>query len=457
MNIVILAAGQGKRMGSDLPKVLHTIAGKALVLHVIETARQLQKEAQKLCVVVGHGAAEVQTKLAASDLVFALQEQQLGTGHAVKQAIPHLEKDKITLILYGDVPLTSLKTLEKLVAAAKTQNALAILTVNLENPTGYGRICRAKNGKIVSIIEHKDADAATRQIKEINTGIMALPTIHLEKWLNNLSTNNAQKEYYLTDIVHMAVKENVAITSEQPDFSWEVEGVNTKVQLAELERVYQKNSALQLLAKGVHLADLNRFDVRGNLSCGRDVFIDVNCVFEGQVFLGDNVHIAPNCVIKNATIGANVRVEAFSHIEEAVIGASAKIGPFARLRPGANLCENTHIGNFVEIKKSVVGKNSKVNHLAYIGDATIGERVNVGAGTITCNYDGVNKFQTIIEDDAFIGSDTQLVAPVTVKKGATLGAGTTLTKDAPENALTISRAKQMTIASWKRPEKVKKM
>ena len=452
MNIVILAAGQGKRMHSNLPKVLHPLAGKALLAHVIDSARRLSP--QTLCLVYGHGGDAVRATLDAPDLAWALQEPQLGTGHAVQQALPYLKGDGTTLILYGDVPLIRSETLERLVQVA--QDALAILTVELSDPGGYGRIVRNDAGQVIRIVEQKDSTPDERRIREINTGIMAMPSARLGEWLARLSNNNAQKEYYLTDIVGMAVAEGLPIRTANPKNEWEVLGVNSKVQLAELERVAQRCTAEQLMEQGVRLADPARLDVRGELLCGRDVFIDVNCVFEGKVELDEAVEIGPNCVLKNARIGAGTRLAAFTHIEEAVVGPDGRIGPFARLRPGAELAEDVHIGNFVEIKKSSIAAHSKVNHLAYIGDATIGTRVNVGAGTITCNYDGANKFQTIIEDDAFIGSDTQLVAPVTVGRGATLGAGTTLTRDAPPGSLTVSRAKQASISGWKRPLKAVK-
>ena len=452
MNIVILAAGQGKRMHSNLPKVLHPLAGKALVSHVIDTARSLSP--QTLCLVYGHGGDTVRTTLDSPDLSWALQEPQLGTGHAVQQALPHLNTAGTTLILYGDVPLIQAETLKRLVHAA--QDALAVLTLELPDATGYGRMVRNAAGQVVRIVEQKDASAEERNIREINTGIMAMPTARLGEWLGRLSNDNVQKEYYLTDIVGMAVEQGLPIRTANPKHGWEVLGINSKVQLAELERIVQRNTAEQLMEQGVRLADPARLDVRGELLCGRDVFIDVNCVFEGKVELAEAVEVGPNCVLKNARIGAGARLAAFTHIEDAVVGADGMIGPFARLRPGTELAENVHIGNFVEIKKSRIAAHSKANHLAYIGDAIIGSRVNVGAGTITCNYDGANKFQTVIEDDAFIGSDSQLVAPVTVGRGATLGAGTTLTKDAPPDMLTISRAKQVSISGWKRPAKTKK-
>ena len=439
-------------MHSNLPKVLHPVAGKALVSHVIDTARSLSP--QTLCLVYGHGGDTLRNTLDAPDLAWVLQEPQLGTGHAVQQALPHLKQEGTTLILYGDVPLIQSETLNRLVHAA--HDALAILTVELSDPDGYGRIVRDDAGQVVRIVEQKDSTAAERSIREINTGIMAMPTSRLDEWLGRLSNNNAQQEYYLTDIVGMAVEAGLPIRTANPKNEWEVLGVNSKVQLAELERIAQRCTAERLMEQGVRLADPARIDVRGSLVCGRDVFIDVNCVFEGQVVLDEAVEIGPNCVLTNARIGAGTRLAAFTHIEDAVVGPDNKIGPFARLRPGADLAEDVHIGNFVEIKKTSIAAHSKVNHLAYIGDATIGRRVNVGAGTITCNYDGANKFQTIIEDDAFIGSDTQLVAPVTVGRGATLGAGTTLSEDAPPDTLTLTRPKQISISGWKRPVKIKK-
>jgi bifunctional UDP-N-acetylglucosamine pyrophosphorylase/glucosamine-1-phosphate N-acetyltransferase len=452
MNIVILAAGQGKRMHSNLPKVLHPVAGKALVAHVIDAARSLSPET--VCLVYGHGGDAVRTTIDAPDLRWVLQEPQLGTGHAVMQAIPQLSTAETTLVLYGDVPLIQAETLKKLVHAAR--GALAILTVELADPAGYGRIVHNAAGEVVRIVEQKDATPEERSIREVNTGIVALPTARLAEWLGRLSNDNAQQEYYLTDIVGMAVADGVPIRTTQPQGEWEVLGVNSKVQLAELERVAQRQTAERLMEQGVRLADPARIDVRGELHCGRDVFIDVNCVFEGRVVIEEAVEIGPCCVLKNATIGAGSRLAAFSHIEDAIVGPDGVIGPFARLRPGTELAAGVHVGNFVELKNTKVAAQSKANHLAYIGDAIIGSRVNIGAGTITCNYDGANKFKTIIEDDAFIGSDTQLVAPVTVGRGATLGAGTTLTKDAPPDTLTISRAKQVSINGWKRPQKEKK-
>lgn len=452
MNVVILAAGMGKRMQSDRPKVLHGLAGKPLLQHVIDTARSLAPS--HCCVVYGHGGDAVPSLLAAADLSFVLQQPQLGTGHAVMQAVPHLADDQATLVLYGDVPLTSVATLQALVAKAG-HDKLAVLTVNLEDPTGYGRIVREQH-KIVRIVEQKDASDTERTIREVNTGILIAPTKALKTWLVQLSNDNAQGEYYLTDIIAQAVQQGMAVESAQPTHAWETLGVNSKAQLAELERIHQRNLAHQLLEQGVTLADPERIDIRGHLQCGRDVEIDVGCVFEGPVELGDHVQIGAHCVIRNARILQGAVIKPFCHIEDATVGAESQIGPYARLRPGTVLGAEVHIGNFVEVKNSQLDTQSKANHLAYIGDATIGARVNIGAGTITCNYDGANKHRTVIEDDAFIGSDTQLVAPVTVGRGATLGAGTTLTKDAPPDSLTVSRAKQISMAGWQRPVKSKK-
>ncbi|MBS1144227.1 MAG: glmU [Proteobacteria bacterium] len=452
MNIVILAAGQGKRMHSNLPKVLHPIAGKPLAQHVIDTARQLSPE--KLIVVYGHGGEVVRATLSAEDILWAEQAQQLGTGHAVAQAVSQLGDASQTLVLYGDVPLTTVATLKRLLQAGK--DGLSILTVDLANPAGYGRMVRDAGGNLVRIVEEKDATPEEKAIREVNTGIMAIPTARLADWLGKLKNDNAQGEYYLTDIVALAVAEGLPVRAAQPEGEWEVLGVNSKVQLAELERQHQRNLADQLLVAGVRLADPARIDIRGSLTHGRDVAIDVGCVFEGKVELADAVEVGPYCVLKNVKVGAGTRIAAFCHFEDAIIGPDGVLGPYARLRPGTELGPEVHIGNFVEVKKSVIGAQSKANHLAYIGDAEIGQRVNVGAGTITCNYDGANKFKTIIEDDVFIGSDTQLVAPVTVGRGATLGAGTTLTKNAPPDTLTVSRAKQISLAGWERPKKVKK-
>ena len=452
LNVVILAAGMGKRMFSSLPKVLHTIAGRPMAGHVLEAARAVG--ADRIVLVHGHGGDQVVAALADEDVTPVQQMPQLGTGHALQQALPALAREGKTLVLYGDVPLISPATLAQMLSGENDQ--FSLLTVNLPNPTGYGRIVRDQIGRILRIVEEKDATAEEKRIGEVNTGIMALPSHRLADWLGNLSNQNAQGEYYLTDVVAMAVAEGMEIQTVQPSAAWEVEGVNNKVQLAALERTFQQVQAERLLLAGVQLADPARIDIRGTLSHEQDVFIDVGCVFEGEVSLGAGVRVGPYCVLKNVTVAAGTKIAAFCHLENAVVGESNAIGPFARLRPGAKLGPEVHIGNFVEIKNAVLGKASKANHLAYIGDAEIGERVNVGAGTITCNYDGVNKHKTIIEDDAFIGSDTQLVAPVRVGRGATLAAGTTLTKDAPPDALTVSRAKQLSLAGWKRPKKIEK-
>jgi len=458
MNVVILAAGMGKRMQSALPKVLHPLAGKPLLQHVINTALSLQPG--KLCVIYGHGGAAVPSAVAGWSapggiaIDTALQQPQLGTGHAVMQALPQIDPAAPTLVLYGDVPLTTSASLQRLVEAAGTDK-LAILTVVQDNPFGLGRIVR-ENGEIVRIVEEKDATEAERAIKEINSGIMVIPTRYLNGWLDSLQNNNAQGEYYLTDIVAKAVAAGVPVVSAQPSAEWEVAGVNSKVQLAELERRHQLNIAHALLEKGVTLMDPARIDVRGTLVCGRDVTIDVGCVFEGDVVLGDGVTIGAHSVLVNTRVAAGAHIKPFCHVEDAVVGEASVIGPYARLRPGTQLGQDVHIGNFVEVKNSTIAAHSKANHLAYVGDADVGSRVNIGAGAITCNYDGANKFRTTIEDDAFIGSDSQLVAPVTVGKGATLGAGTTLTKDAPAGKLTISRPKQLTVENWQRPVKVKK-
>ncbi len=466
MNIVILAAGQGKRMKSALPKVLQTLAGKPLLQHVLTTALFLQGKQAKTgpIVVVGHGAADVKEFIANASqedpsfgkVATVLQAEQKGTGHALLQALSKLDVQEPTLVLYGDVPLTSKKTLAKLAKLADgvrgQDSALALLTQDLTNPTGYGRIVRDADGSVREIVEEKDATPAQKAIKEINTGIMVLPTNALKRWLKALRSSNSQGEYYLTDVIAMAVKDGVPIRTTQADYEFETIGVNSRDQLASLERTHQLNIANQLMDAGVSLVDPARIDVRGTLECGTDVFIDVGCVFEGCVTLAVGTKIGPYCVIRNSVIGKNVSINAFSHLDGAKVGNHSVVGPYARLRPGADLANDVHIGNFVEVKNSKIAANSKANHLAYVGDSIVGSRVNIGAGTITCNYDGVNKHQTIIEDDVFIGSDTQLVAPVRVGRGATLGAGTTLTKDAPPNQLTVSRAKQISIP-WQRPVK----
>ncbi|MCX8145769.1 MAG: bifunctional UDP-N-acetylglucosamine diphosphorylase/glucosamine-1-phosphate N-acetyltransferase GlmU [Azovibrio sp.] len=451
MNVVILAAGQGKRMYSKLPKVLQPLGGKPLLAHVLDTARQLQPAT--LVVVYGHGGEAVRQTIGSDSVCWALQTPQLGTGHALAQALPHLDASLPTLVLYGDVPLVQAATLQHLVHQAG--DGLGLLTVHLAQPQGYGRIVRSAMGSVCGIVEEKDATPAERAIQEVNTGIMVLPSSRLPGWLKALSNANAQGEYYLTDVVAMAVAAGVPVRTAHPEGAWEVQGVNDKLQLAELERIYQRRQAEALLRQGVRLADPARLDIRGTLACGRDVSIDVGCVFAGTVELAEAVEIGPYCVLQNVRVGAGSRIAAFSHIDGAEIGPDAVIGPYARLRPGSVLASGAHVGNFVEIKNSRIGQDSKANHLAYVGDADIGARVNIGAGTITCNYDGANKHRTVIEDDVFIGSDTQLVAPVRVGRGATLGAGTTLTKDAPAEALTVSRARQTSVPGWKRPARKK--
>ncbi|AZY50598.1 bifunctional UDP-N-acetylglucosamine diphosphorylase/glucosamine-1-phosphate N-acetyltransferase GlmU [Bordetella avium] len=454
LNVVILAAGLGKRMQSDLPKVLHTLAGQPMLGHVLESARDLQPG--RIVVVVGHGAERVEAAYAGqAGLSFALQRPQHGTGHAVQQAVPQLMEgdgaEDATLVLYGDVPLVQPETLRRLMAARG--QGVAVLTEVLPDATGYGRIVRDAQGQVTRIVEHKDANEQERAIKEVNTGILVAPTAKLKDWLTRIDNNNAQGEYYLTDIIALAVADGVTVSAAQPAASWETLGVNSRAQQAELERRWQAELARRQLEAGVTLADPARFDQRGTLECGRDVYIDVGCVFEGRVKLGDGVRVGPHCVLRDVEVGAGTQIEAYSHLQQARVGDEARVGPYARLRPGADLGNQAHVGNFVEIKNAVLGEASKANHLAYIGDADIGARVNVGAGTITCNYDGVNKHRTIIEDDAFIGSDTQLVAPVRVGRGATLAAGTTLTRDAPADSLTLSRIRQSTVPGWKRPVK----
>jgi bifunctional UDP-N-acetylglucosamine pyrophosphorylase/glucosamine-1-phosphate N-acetyltransferase len=453
MHVVILAAGQGKRMRSALPKVLQPLAGRPLLAHVLATARALG--AEKLCVVYGHGGEQVRSALDAPDLAWALQAEQLGTGHAVQQAVPHLPETGPVLVLYGDVPLTKRETLAGLIEAAGDKG-FALLTVEMADPAGYGRIVRDGEGRVLRIVEQKDADEAERAIREVNTGILCCQAQDLRRWLSELRNDNAQGEYYLTDIIALAVRDGIAVQTSQPSAVWETLGVNDKAQLAELERLHQRNQANALLVAGVTLIDPARIDIRGELVCGRDVEIDVGCVFEGRVEIGDGARIGAYSVLRDANVGAGATLHPYCHIDGAEVGAANLIGPYARLRPGTVLAEDVHIGNFVEVKNSNVAAHSKANHLAYVGDADIGSKVNIGAGTITCNYDGANKFRTVIEDEAFIGSDTQLVAPVRVGKGATLGAGTTLTKDAPAGQLTLSRAKQMTVPGWLRPVKVKK-
>jgi len=457
LNIVILAAGKGTRMYSEKPKVLHALAGRPLVQHVLDCATALQP--QQICVVYGHGGEAVPKAMQqypakfVIPMQFVIQEPQLGTGHAVQQAMPYLTDDGQTLVLYGDVPLIQHSTLHRMQQAG---GGLVLMTVNLGNPTGYGRIVRNDQDDVLSIVEEKDASPEQREIHEVNTGILLAPTGKLREWLTKLRNNNTQGEYYLTDIVGMAVQQGIAVHTVQPAHEWEIHGINSKAQLAVLERTWQQVEAARLLVQGVTLADPARIDVRGKLSCGRDVGIDVGCIFEGDVNLGDNVQVGAYSIVKNTSIAAGTSIAPYSLIDSSEVGANCRIGPYARLRPGTKLHDEVHIGNFVEVKNSEIAQASKANHLSYIGDSTIGSRVNIGAGTITCNYDGANKYRTIIEDDVFIGSDTQLVAPVRVGKGATIGAGSTITKDIPEGELTLSRSKQMTVAGWKRPQKGKK-
>ena len=450
LHVVILAAGQGSRMKSALPKVLHCVAGRPMLHHVIGTAKQLG--AQTIHTVIGHGGGKVRETTTEPLVNWVAQEQQLGTGHAVAQALPHLPDDARVLVLYGDVPLTRADTLNAMVAALD-DNTLGLLTVTLDNPQGYGRIVRDQAGKVTSIVEQKDASADQLAIREVNTGILAVAARHLKAWLPVLSNANAQGEYYLTDIIAMAVEHNLKVAVSQPDDPFEVQGVNNRLQLAELERWFQKREAERLMTDGATLADPARIDVRGELTIGNDILIDVNVVFEGKVSLGNNVSIGPGCVIRDAIIAEGAQISAHSVIEGATIGANAQVGPFARIRPGTELAANTKVGNFVETKKTLVGEGSKINHLSYVGDATLGRNVNVGAGTITCNYDGVNKFQTVIGDGVFVGSNTSLVAPVSIGAGVTVGAGSTITRDVDENELAVARARQRNIEGWERPKK----
>ena len=437
-------------MHSALPKVLHPLAGKSLLGHVLDTARALSP--QQICVVYGHGGDSVPKAVADETLVCVQQEPQLGTGHALMQALPHLGQEGATLVLYGDVPLTSVGTLKKLISTAVHQT-FALLTVELPHPTGYGRIVRNDTGAIIHIVEEKDATEPQRKIREVNTGIMVIPNRYLHSWLHKLENNNAQKEYYLTDVVAIAVRDGITVEAVQPEHDWEITGVNSKAQLADLERIYQGEYARKLLEQGVTLPDPTRIDIRGQLSCGRDVTIDIGCIFEGDVQLGDRVRVGAYTILKNTRVAAGSEIAPFSLIDTAEIGKDCRIGPYARIRPGTRLDDEVHIGNFVEVKNSAIAVGSKANHLSYIGDAVIGKSVNIGAGTITCNYDGANKHQTIIEDNVFVGSDTQLVAPVKVTQGSTIGAGSTITRDTPPETLTLLRAKQTSIQGWKRPEK----
>ena len=449
LGVVILAAGQGTRMKSSLPKVLHKLADRPLLQHVIDTARTLAP--QRIVVVYGHGGELVRESITDDDLLWAEQAEQLGTGHAVQQALPQLEGVDQVLVLYGDVPLTRADTLQRLLENAG--NGFGLLTVTLDDPAGYGRIERGAEGEVLRIVEQKDADEEQLAIREINTGIMVLPTQRLQAWLGSLSNDNAQGEYYLTDVLAMAVDEGMPIAVTHPHNEDEAEGVNNKLQLANLERAYQRARAEELMLAGLTLRDPARFDLRGTLQHGNDCVIDINVVVEGRVQLGNNVQVGANTVLRNVSIADDVTVLENCVFEDASIGPGSTLGPFSRLRPGAELVGGAHVGNFVEIKKSIIGEGSKVNHLSYVGDSEIGARVNIGAGTITCNYDGANKHKTLIGDDAFIGSNTALVAPVSVGKGATIGAGSVIGKDAPEQQLTLTRAKQVSLPGWQRPQK----
>lgn len=449
LDIVILAAGKGTRMRSQTPKVLHTLAGKPMVQHVLDTASALQPD--RTHVVIGHGADQLREAMADNAVQFAVQNEQKGTGHAVAQALEHLGTGSV-LILYGDVPLLKRESLVELLAHVDEQH-MGLLTVTLDDPTGYGRIVRNEAGDAVAIVEQKDASSTQLAITECNTGIMAMTSAQLKRWLPQLSSDNAQGEYYLTDVIAMAAAEGIKVCTAQPATAVEVEGVNNRAQMARLERAYQRQLADKLMEQGVALADPARLDIRGRLTCGHDVFIDVGCVFEGEVELGEGVRIGPYCVIKNSTIGAESVVDTHSVIERTVAAGLNQIGPFARLRPGTRLAVKAKVGNFVETKNADVGEGSKINHLSYVGDARLGRDVNVGAGTITCNYDGANKHHTEIGDNTFIGSNTALVAPITVGKGATIGAGSTIAKDVTDYALAVTRGRQLEKTDWLRPSK----
>jgi len=452
LEIVILAAGQGTRMRSALPKVLHPIAGDSMLGHVIHSARQL--DPQRIHVVIGHGADVVRERLAADDLNFVLQDKQLGTGHATAQAVPFITADTV-LILYGDVPLIEVETLQRLLKHV-VPGQMGLLTVELDDPTGYGRIMRDSDGKVVAIVEHKDASEAQRAITEGNTGILAVPANRLADWMSRLSNNNAQGEYYLTDVIEMAVSDGLTVATEQPHDPMEVQGANDRKQLSELERHYQLRAGRRLMAQGVTLRDPARFDVRGEVTVGRDVLIDINVILEGKVVIEDDVIIGPNCVIKDSTLRKGVVIKANSHIEGAVLGEGSDAGPFARLRPGTVLEARAHVGNFVELKNARLGEGAKAGHLTYLGDAEIGARTNIGAGTITCNYDGANKWKTVLGEDVFIGSNNSLVAPVDISAGATTAAGSTITQNVDNAQLAVGRARQKNIDGWKRPEKIKR-
>ncbi|HYX65625.1 MAG TPA: bifunctional UDP-N-acetylglucosamine diphosphorylase/glucosamine-1-phosphate N-acetyltransferase GlmU [Burkholderiales bacterium] len=449
VDVIVLAAGQGKRMRSQLPKVLQPIAGRPLLAHVLDAARALSP--RRTIVVHGHGGEQVRAAFAGEAVEWVLQAEQLGTGHAVRQALPRLDGDGEVLILYGDVPLVRPASLQRLAEAGR--DGLAVMTAELDDPSGYGRVLRNQAGGVERIVEEKDASSAERGVREINAGFMALGAGRLREWLGRIGNRNSQKEYYLTDLVGLAVNDGVPVVAVKVEDAAEVAGVNSKRELAALERVVQGQWARRLMDEGVTLADPARIDVRGTLECGRDVSIDVNCVFQGRVTLGDRVRIGPNCVLRDVSIAADTEVNAFSQLEESQVGARCRLGPYARLRPGSALAADVHIGNFVEVKASRLGEGAKANHLSYIGDAELGARVNVGAGTITCNYDGVAKHRTVIEDDCFIGSDATLVAPVRIARGSYIGAGSTITRDTPPGQLTVGRARQLSIPSWKPPKK----
>jgi len=445
LSVIVLAAGQGKRMHSALPKVLHRLAGRPLLAHVLQAARAL--DPARTVVVHGHGGADVRAAFPDAEVTWVEQAAQLGTGHAVAQALPRVPAADDVLVLYGDVPLIGVETLKQLAQAAS--GGLAILSADAPDPSGYGRVARDARGRVLRVVEQRDASAAELALREVNAGFLCAPAKRLAAWLAAVRNDNAQKEYYLTDVVALAVSDGVPVTAVKARDWAEVAGVNSKRELAALERELQRREAERLLDAGVTLADPARLDVRGSVECGRDVMVDVNCLFEGTVKLGDRVRIGPNCVLRNVTVAADSEVLAFSLLDDAEVGARCRIGPYARLRPGANLGEDVHIGNFVEVKASRLGAGSKANHLAYIGDSEVGARVNIGAGTITCNYDGAAKHRTVIEDDCFIGSDATLVAPVKIAKGSYIGAGSTISKDTPAGQLTVARAKQVSIPAWK--------
>lgn len=453
LSTVILAAGKGTRMKSNLPKVLHKIGAKSMVKHVIDASYAL--DAEKVILIYGHGGDQLKASVNEDSLIWVAQTQQLGTGHAVQQIIPHISDDEQVLILYGDVPLITTATLENLLSVAPTKG-IGLLTVNLDNPTGYGRIIRDSEQNVTAIVEQKDANEVQKQVNEVNTGILTAPAALLKTWLNNLSNDNAQQEYYLTDIIEMCAEQGYPITTAQPTEACEVEGVNNRMQQATLERIYQQKQAEALMVEGVSFRDPARVDIRGVVSVGQDVSVDINTIFEGKVILGDQVTIEANCILRNCKIGSGTLIKANTVIEDAEIAEGCFIGPFARIRPGTKLSDGVHIGNFVETKNTQMGKGSKANHLAYLGDSDIGASVNMGAGTITCNYDGANKYRTTIEDNVFVGSNSSLVAPVTLAKGTTVGAGSTVVKSTNPDELVIARAKPRHISGWKRPIKSKK-